>query len=141
MLHYKQNAPRFVKGGHRPKPFPGGFPTRIYYKLFMFKGAPIIYLGKPNVEIMRRFRRLLRANRICRYTIAEFDKSGTFAMVALDVRYIGGHANHVSERFWRLYHPFDAADPTLSCFAVPFEVRLAKQPSEKGHLYYLGRPG
>lgn len=56
------------------------------------------------------------------YTIAEFDRSGTFAFFTLDMRYLGPNINHVSERFWRTYHPFDAADPTLSCFAVPFEM-------------------
>ena len=71
------------------------------------------------------------------YTIAEFDRSGAFALFSLDVRYMGPNVNRVSERFWRTYHPFDAADPTSSCFAVPFEIRLAKGPGEKGYLYYL----
>ena len=135
MLHYKHNAPSFVKGGHKPKPFPGRFPTKIYYKLSLFKGSPIIYMGKPNVEAMKRFRRLLRANRISRYTVAEFDRSGTFAITDLDVRYMGEHANRVSERFWRTYHPFDAADPTLSCFADPFRVLHY----EDKRLYYVRR--
>ena len=133
MLHYKNNTPRFVKGGHKPKPFPGRYPTRIYYKLYMFKGAPIIYLGKPNVDAMKRFRRLLRANRIQRYKVAEFDRSGAFAAIDLDVRYIGAHANRVSARFWKVYHPLDGADPTLSCFAVPF--KMLQYQDER--LYYV----
>jgi hypothetical protein len=122
-----------VKGGHRPKPFPGRFPTKIYYKLSLFNGATVVYLGKPNVEVMRRFRRLLRSNQIRRYNIVEFDRSGAFAMIDLDVRYIGAHTNRVSERFWKAYHPLDGADPTLSCFAVPF--KMLKYNDER--LYYV----
>jgi len=139
MLHYNQRVPAFVKGGHRPKPFPGKFPTRIYYKIALFKGSPIVYLGKPNTEVMKRFRRLLRANLVRQYTVAEFDRSGAFALFRIDVRYLGPNENRVSERFWRRYHPFYAADPTLSCFAVPFEVRFAKVLEEKPYLYYLGK--
>jgi len=133
MLQYKQKAPDFVKGGHRPKPFPGKFPTRIYYKLSLFNGSTIIYLGKPNVEVMRRFRRLLQSNRVRRYSIVEFDKSGAFAIIDLDVRYIGACTNHFSKRFWEVYHPLDGADPTLSCFAAPF--RILKY--QEGALYYV----
>jgi hypothetical protein len=137
MLHYRQNAPSFVKGGHKPKPFPGKFPTRIHYELALPKGSTVIYMGKPNVEVMLRFRRLLRTNRVRQYTIAEFDRSGTFALFKIDARFIDPDVAHISERFWKTYHPFDAADPTLSCFAVPFEARLAKGLEGKGHLYYL----
>ena len=138
MLHYKSTIRGFVRGGHRPKPFPGKYPTKIYYKLSLFKGSPIIYLGKPNVEVMKRFRRLLRANRICQYTIAEFDRSGVFAITCIGVRYVGSQIHHVSERFWETYHPFDAPDPTLSCFAVPFQMlRRARDGVEWA--YYSGR--
>lgn len=133
MLHYKQRAPSFVKGGHRPKPFPGRFPTKICYKLSLFDGSSIIYLGKPSVEVMGRFRRLLQSNRVERYNIVEFDKSGTFAAIDLDVRYIGAHTNRVSERFWRTYHPLDGADPTLSCFAAPFKMLMC----DDKRLYYV----
>ena len=137
MLHYKQGAPNFVKGGHRPKPFPGKFPTRIYYKLTLLKGVTITYMGKPNVEVILRFRRLLRANRVRQYTIAEFDKSGTFALFKLDMRYIDADVHHVSARFWKTYHPFYRADPTLSCFAVPFEMLQGIQENVKWTYYNL----
>lgn len=135
MLHFKQSVPSFVKGGHRPKPFPGKYPTRIHYKIALFKGSPIVYTGKPNVEAMLRFRRLLRANVVRQYTIAEFDRSGAFALFSLDVRYMGPNVNHVSERFWKTYHGIDVADPTLSCFAAPFRV-LRRGPEADGLPFY-----
>jgi hypothetical protein len=135
MLHYKQGAPDFVKGGHRPKPFPGKFPTRIFYKLTLRRGSTVIYTGKPNVEVMLRLRRLIRANQVRQYTLAEFDRSGAFAFFKLDMRFLTPDVHHVSERFWRTYHPFYGADPTLSCFAAPFKMLQGMRENVKWTYY------
>lgn len=96
-----------------PRPFPGRYPTRIAYRIWV-KGrkGTVDYCGKPSVEAHKRFAGLIVKSP--RFVFYEFDRKGIIGRFNSKK---GGNSSHVT--LHRIYHPFSGADP-LYTFKQPW---------------------